>query len=153
MTNSLVFCLGSPRLGHQLLPAADSDLRWIPGPSLSPDIDPQKQERTTLGILHTTNRANWLTPVLTLPCGERGWGLCLYLMRTSCPWVGMSASTFPQMFSTNCHSPSLSPMVASEGDQKSRRALTECPGSDGWDMRPPDPGPFYTPPDARHLVT
>lgn len=44
--------------------------------------------------------------------GDRENGISsFYLMRTSWPWVGMSASTFPQTFSTNCHSPSLSPMA------------------------------------------
>lgn len=37
--------------------------------------------------------------------------LVAYLIRTSCPWPAMSASTFPQMVRTCCHSWSLSPMV------------------------------------------
>ena len=108
-------------------------------------------------LTKSTDTANWSTlgndsalQARTLDIwgvGDRGNGVSsFYLMRTSCPWPARSVSTFPQTFSTSCHSPSLSPMAQSEEDRKRESGPTRCPGSDSRGLRPPGPkGILYLP--------
>lgn len=148
-----------PAFEHQASPAADTGMSWISFPLFLSGLKSltQAKENQAGVLINSTNAANWSTPgkrstlqAHTLDLwgvGDRGNGISsFYLMRTSCPWPARSVSTFPQTFSTKCHSPSLSPMVQSEEDKKSKSRLTRCPGSDSWGLRSPGPrGILYFP--------